>query len=118
MSLFRRSLNDLRLYSQPVEVATPVVHYLLWEKTMDWSRIEGEWKHFRGRVKEKWGRLTDDDLKVINGRRDRLEGKIHQRYGYAEEHVRKEVEDWFRWQNERRRIPVPLALSKVRDTRR
>jgi uncharacterized protein YjbJ (UPF0337 family) len=37
---------------------------------MDWNRILGIWKQFRGKVKEKWGKLTDDDLAVINGRRD------------------------------------------------
>jgi uncharacterized protein YjbJ (UPF0337 family) len=43
---------------------------------MDWNRIEGNWKQFKGQAKEKWGRLTDDDLDVINGRQDQLEGKI------------------------------------------
>ena len=43
---------------------------------MDWNRFEGNWKQFSGTVKEKWGMLTDDDLDVINGRREQLEGKI------------------------------------------
>jgi uncharacterized protein YjbJ (UPF0337 family) len=46
------------------------------ECVMDWNRIEGNWKQFKGRAKEKWGRLTDDDLDVINGRQEQLEGKI------------------------------------------
>jgi len=46
-------------------------------------------------VKEKWGQLTDDDLDVINGRRDQLEGKIQQRYGWAKDQVRKDVDDWY-----------------------
>jgi uncharacterized protein YjbJ (UPF0337 family) len=50
----------------------------------------------RGRVKERWGRLTDDDLTVIAGRRDQLEGMIQERYGYAKERARKEIEDWYR----------------------
>ena len=66
---------------------------------MDWKRIEGNWKRFRSKVKDKWGKLSDDDLDVINGRRDRLEGKIQQRYGFATDHVSKEVDDWFRWQD-------------------
>src|SRR3974390_138717 len=45
------------------------------ENGMDWNRIEGNWKQFKGNVKEKWGKLTDDDINVINGRRDQLEGK-------------------------------------------
>ena len=42
---------------------------------MDWDRVQGSWKQSTGRVKEKWGKLTDDDLNAINGRRDQLEGK-------------------------------------------
>jgi uncharacterized protein YjbJ (UPF0337 family) len=51
-------------------------------------------KQFTGRVKEKWGKLTDDDLTAINGRRDQLEGKIRERYGYAKDQVRKDVDNW------------------------
>ena len=58
---------------------------------MDWNRIEGNWKQFSGRVKEKWGKLTNDDLDVINGRRDQLEGKIQERYGVAKDQVRSDV---------------------------
>jgi uncharacterized protein YjbJ (UPF0337 family) len=61
---------------------------------MDWDRIAGNWKQFTGRVKQKWGKLTDDDLMAINGRRDPLEGKIQERYGYAKDQVRKGVDDW------------------------
>ena len=43
---------------------------------MDWDRIQGNWKQFVGRLKEQWGKLTDDDLAAINGRRDRLEGRF------------------------------------------
>ena len=65
---------------------------------MEWRRIEGNWRLFRSNVKEKWSKLTDEDLAVIiNGRRDALEGKIRQRYGLAMERVRKEVDDWMRW---------------------
>jgi uncharacterized protein YjbJ (UPF0337 family) len=42
--------------------------------TMDWNRVEGNWKQFKGKAKEKWGKLTDDDLNVIEGRREQLEG--------------------------------------------
>ena len=43
---------------------------------MDWNRVEGNWKQTKGKIKEKWGQLTDDDLTQIDGRRDQLEGKI------------------------------------------
>lgn len=49
-------------------------------------------------MKEKWGKLTDDDLTAINGRRDQLEGKIQERYGYAKDQVRKDVDDWYKAQ--------------------
>jgi uncharacterized protein YjbJ (UPF0337 family) len=62
---------------------------------MDWNRIEGNWKQFKGRAKEKWGRLTDDDLDVINGRREQLKGKIQERYGLAKDQAKKDVEAWF-----------------------
>ena len=61
---------------------------------MDWNRVEGNWKQLKGKVKEKWGRLTDDDLDVIAGHRDQLEGKIQERYGQAKDAVRKDVDTW------------------------
>lgn len=63
---------------------------------MDWTQVEGNWKQIKGRVKERWGKLTNDDITAIAGRRDRLEGMIQERYGYARERVRDEVEDWYR----------------------
>src|SRR3569833_1614915 len=60
-----------------------------------WNQVEGNWKQVRGKVKEQWGKLTDDDLDVIGGRRDQLEGKIQERYGYAKDQVSKEVENWY-----------------------
>ena len=63
---------------------------------MDWDRVSGNWKQFTGKVKEKWGRLTDDDLTTINGRRDQLEGRLQERYGIAKDQVRKDVDDWLK----------------------
>jgi len=62
---------------------------------MDWNRVEGDWKRMKGKVKEQWGLLTDDDLTAIGGRKDQLEGKIQERYGYGKDQVRKEIESWF-----------------------
>ncbi|MGW6780718.1 CsbD family protein [Brucella pseudogrignonensis] len=62
---------------------------------MDWDRVEGNWKQFKGKVKEKWGDLTDDDLDKINGKREQLEGKIQERYGIEKDAVRKDVDDWY-----------------------
>jgi uncharacterized protein YjbJ (UPF0337 family) len=62
---------------------------------MDWNQVEGNWREFKGRVKEKWGKLTDDDLNIINGRREELEGKIQQRYGLAKDQIRKDIDEWY-----------------------
>jgi uncharacterized protein YjbJ (UPF0337 family) len=69
------------------------------ESTMDWNRVEGNWKQVKGKVKEKWGKLTDDDLDVVAGRRDQLEGKIQERYGIAKDQVRKDLDNWVNSQN-------------------
>ena len=62
-----------------------------------WTGIEfeGNWKQIKGQIKEKWGKLTDDDLNVINGKRDQLEGKIQERYGYAKDQTKKDIDDWY-----------------------
>ncbi len=62
---------------------------------MDWNRIEGNWKQVKGKVKTQWGKLTDDDLDTIAGRREELEGKIQERYGYERDRVKQEVDDWY-----------------------
>ena len=49
----------------------------------------------KGKVKEQWGRLTDDDLDVIAGKQDQLEGRLQQRYGYAKDQAQKEIDDWY-----------------------
>jgi uncharacterized protein YjbJ (UPF0337 family) len=61
---------------------------------MNWDQIEGAWKQVRGRVREQWGKLTDDDLDVVAGRRDALIGKIQERYGVARDEVDRQVRDW------------------------
>jgi uncharacterized protein YjbJ (UPF0337 family) len=65
---------------------------------MNWDRIEGNWKIAKGKVKEQWGKLTDDDLDFAAGKRDQLLGKIQERYGYAKDQAEKELESWMRTQ--------------------
>lgn len=60
----------------------------------NWT-LEGKWDQFKGKVKEQWGRLTDDDLDVIRGKRDQLAGRIKERYGYTREQAEREVDDWY-----------------------
>ena len=61
---------------------------------MNEDRIGGNWKQFKGKVKEKWGELTDDDMTVVEGKRDQLVGKIQERYGYEKDRAEKEVKEW------------------------
>jgi len=61
---------------------------------MNWDQMEGKWNQYKGQVKEKWGKLTDDDLKVINGRRQQLVGKIQERYGIAKEVAEDQAEEF------------------------
>ena len=63
---------------------------------MNWDRIEGNWKQFTGKVKEQWGKLTDDDIDVIAGRRDQLLGRIQERHGIAKDEAHKQVETFER----------------------
>ncbi|TWO72634.1 CsbD family protein [Caenimonas sedimenti] len=61
---------------------------------MNQDRLEGRWKQLKGKVKEQWGKLTDDDLDVIAGRRDQLLGRIQQRHGLARDDAHKQVKQW------------------------
>lgn len=61
---------------------------------MNWDIIKGNWKQFRGKVKETWGNLTDDELDTIGGHRDQLTGKIQERYGIAKDEAERQVRDW------------------------
>lgn len=67
---------------------------------MNWDRIEGNWKIFKGRVKDQWGKLTDDDLDRAAGKRDQLAGRIQERYGIAKDEADRQVTDWLGRQRE------------------
>lgn len=62
---------------------------------MNRNEMEGKWKQAKGRAKEKWGDLTDDDLDRIDGRKERLVGVLQERYGKSEEAASKEADDFF-----------------------
>ena len=66
------------------------------ETDMNWDRIEGNWKQFKGQVQQQWGKLTDDDFDVIAGKRQELTGKIQERYGYQKEKAEQEIDDWMK----------------------
>ncbi len=61
---------------------------------MNWDQVEGTWKQFAGSARERWGKLTDDDMEVIAGKKDHLVGKIQERYGVAKEEAEKQADQW------------------------
>ena len=63
---------------------------------MNWDRVEGKWKQASGKVKEKWGKLTDDDLQFVNGKREQLVGRIQERYGIAKDEAERQVDEFSR----------------------
>lgn len=61
---------------------------------MNWDRIEGNWKKVQGQAKQRWGELTNDDLNVIDGRRDELSGKLQERYGIAKDEADRQINEF------------------------
>jgi uncharacterized protein YjbJ (UPF0337 family) len=61
---------------------------------MNWDRIEGNWKQFTGNIKTQWGKLTDDQLDVIAGNREKLVGQVQEAYGITMEETEKQIAAW------------------------
>jgi uncharacterized protein YjbJ (UPF0337 family) len=61
---------------------------------MNWDQIEGKWKQYKGHIRTKWGKLTDDDLEAIKGRREQLTGRIQELYGISREEAHKQVDEF------------------------
>jgi len=61
---------------------------------MNWDRVEGNWKTFKGQVQQQWGKLTDDDLDVIAGRREELLGRIQNAYGMSRDDADRQIREW------------------------
>jgi uncharacterized protein YjbJ (UPF0337 family) len=82
---------------------SPAARFINWfasdiegEHFMNDDRLRGTWKQFRGRIREQWGRLTEDDLDVIAGKREQLLGRIQQRHGVAKDEAQRQVSDFER----------------------
>ena len=61
---------------------------------MNWDRIEGRWQQTRGKIREQWGKLTDDDLDIIAGKRDQLIGLLQERYGSTKDDIERQVREF------------------------
>jgi uncharacterized protein YjbJ (UPF0337 family) len=75
---------------------------------MNSDQLQGKWKQAKGSIKERWGKLTDDDLDIINGQRDQLIGRVQERYGIAKEEAQKQVDQWMHsdWDTSAEREPL------------
>jgi len=62
---------------------------------MNWDQIGAKWQQFKGSAKQEWGKLTDDDLDYIAGTRDRLVGRLQEKYGVTKEEAEQQAERWF-----------------------
>ena len=65
---------------------------------MEWEEIKAKWLQFKGSAKQEWGKLTDDDLDYIAGTRDRLVGRLQEKYGVSKEEAERRAEKWFKTQ--------------------
>jgi uncharacterized protein YjbJ (UPF0337 family) len=63
---------------------------------LNWDEIGAKWMQLKGSIKQQWGELTDDDLDYIAGTRDRLIGRLQEKYGIAREEAERQADDWFR----------------------
>jgi uncharacterized protein YjbJ (UPF0337 family) len=70
------------------------------EITMTWDQIEGNWLHFKDRLRHNWAKLTDEDVTRINGRRDELAARLQERYGFARSEAEREIGAWIRSQRD------------------
>lgn len=66
---------------------------------MNWDRVEGNWKQFKGDIQKHWGKLTDDDIQASGGQRKKLEGKIQERYGITKDQASKKVDEFLNSMN-------------------
>jgi uncharacterized protein YjbJ (UPF0337 family) len=73
---------------------------------MNEDTLKGQWSQLKGRIREQWGKLTDDDLDQIQGRAEQLVGKVQQRYGCARDEAKRQVDEWMR--DERTTQSAPL----------
>jgi uncharacterized protein YjbJ (UPF0337 family) len=61
---------------------------------MNWDRIEGNWQQIKGKAQVQWGKLTDDDLDIVAGKREQLSGKLQERYGIAKDEAENQISTW------------------------
>jgi uncharacterized protein YjbJ (UPF0337 family) len=63
---------------------------------MDWNIVEGRWSQLRGELRQTWAKLTDDDLENVGAKKDKLVGKLQERYGIVKEEAERQIDAWIR----------------------
>jgi uncharacterized protein YjbJ (UPF0337 family) len=63
---------------------------------MNWDQIEGKWSQIRGEIRQKWGKLTDNDLEIVADSKDKFVGRIQDRYGIAKEEAQQQLDEWLK----------------------
>ncbi len=76
---------------------------------MDWNIIEGKWHEFKGLARQEWGKLSRDELEEIAGKKDRLVGKLQQKYGYASDEAARQADAWAKQQDTKQPDEVTKA---------
>ena len=80
---------------------------------MNWDRIQGNWKQFKGKAKEQWGKITDDDLDRIAGQREQLAGKIQEYYGIGKDEAERQLNDWERTRDRPQGLQARPVSSRI-----
>ena len=80
---------------------------------MNQDQMEGKWKQLKGSVKQRWGKLTDDDVAILSGKRDELVGKLQERYGITKEQAQREADEWAAAANAELNATSTTAGSKL-----
>jgi len=62
---------------------------------MNWDQVEGKWMQFKGKAREQWGKITEDEYDQVAGKRDQMVGLVQEKYGHAKADAEREVDDWF-----------------------
>lgn len=92
MAIAASPLSSFASNQKGLSLSGPDVPFIM---VLNEDQFKGKWKQFKGELKKKWGNFTDDDLLYIEGRTDKLEGKIQERYGDRKDEVKKWVDNWF-----------------------
>ena len=79
---------------------------------MNWDRVEGNWKQFTGQARQKWGKLTDNDLQMAAGRRDELVGLIQERYGIAKDEAEQQANEWAKALKDEQKTEEKIGAGK------